>query len=142
MGNLFVGDVPLAESPMKDHPLTPMRDSNLMRLLAPQVTGKVGHVPWQAVSRGSADAVRNRLDELAAQGVAHVVPDAIRQEDLTAIAEAVTDFALVTGGSALGAGHAPACWRRAGWLNRRQAVSLSSPPQAADGWCCPARVRR
>jgi hypothetical protein len=53
MGNLFVGDVPLAESPMKDHPLTPMRDSNLMRLLAPQVTGKVGHVPWQVVSQGS-----------------------------------------------------------------------------------------
>jgi uncharacterized protein YgbK (DUF1537 family) len=100
MGNLFVGDVPLAESPMKDHPLTPMRDSNLMRLLAPQVTGKVGHVPWQAVSQGSA-SVRARLDELAAQGVAHVVPDAIRQEDLAAIAEAVQDFALVTGGSAL-----------------------------------------
>jgi uncharacterized protein YgbK (DUF1537 family) len=54
MGNLFVGDVPLAESPMKDHPLTPMRDSNLMRLLTPQVTGKVGHVPWQVVSQGSA----------------------------------------------------------------------------------------
>jgi uncharacterized protein YgbK (DUF1537 family) len=51
MGNLFVGDVPLAESPMKDHPLTPMRDSNLMRLLAPQVTGKVGHVPWQVVRK-------------------------------------------------------------------------------------------
>ncbi|MEL7177704.1 MAG: four-carbon acid sugar kinase family protein, partial [Pseudomonadota bacterium] len=38
MGNLFVGEDPLAESPMKDHPLTPMRDSNLMRLLTPQVT--------------------------------------------------------------------------------------------------------
>jgi uncharacterized protein YgbK (DUF1537 family) len=100
MGNLFVGDVPLAESPMKDHPLTPMRDSNLMRLLAPQVTGKVGHVPWQVVERGS-DAVRNRLSELEAAGAAHVVPDAIRQDDLTAIAEAVTDFKLVTGGSAL-----------------------------------------
>ena len=100
MGNLFVGEVPLAESPMKDHPLTPMRDSNLMRLLAPQVSGKAGHVPWQEVSQG-ADAVRARLAELAAAGVAHVVPDAIRQDDLTAIAEAVADFKLVTGGSAL-----------------------------------------
>ncbi len=36
MGNLFVGDVPLAESPMKDHPLTPMRDSNLVRVLQRQ----------------------------------------------------------------------------------------------------------
>ncbi|MEO0665662.1 MAG: four-carbon acid sugar kinase family protein, partial [Pseudomonadota bacterium] len=42
MGNLFVGEEPLAESPMKDHPLTPMRDSNLMRLLEPQVTKPVG----------------------------------------------------------------------------------------------------
>ena len=44
MGNLFVGQPPLAESPMKDHPLTPMRDSNLMRLLVPQMTGDVGLV--------------------------------------------------------------------------------------------------
>jgi uncharacterized protein YgbK (DUF1537 family) len=100
MGNLFVGELPLAESPMKDHPLTPMRDSNLMRLLAPQVTAKVGHVPWQVVSQG-ADAVRSRLDESAAEGIAHVVPDAISQHDLAAIAEAVQDFSLVTGGSAL-----------------------------------------
>ena len=44
MGNLFVGEVPLNESPMRDHPLTPMRDANLMRLLKPQVQGKVGHI--------------------------------------------------------------------------------------------------
>ncbi|MEE4236695.1 MAG: 3-oxo-tetronate kinase [Anderseniella sp.] len=100
MGLLFVGDVPLAESPMKDHPLTPMRDSNLMRLLAPQVKGKVSHLPWRVVSQG-ADAIRTRLAELAADGVVHVVPDAIRQSDLAAIAGAVQGFALVTGGSAL-----------------------------------------
>jgi uncharacterized protein YgbK (DUF1537 family) len=100
MGNLFVGSVPLAESPMKDHPLTPMRDSNLMRLLAPQVKARVGHLPWRDVSQG-AGAIRARLAELAGEGVAHVVPDAIRQDDLGAIAAAVQDFALVTGGSAL-----------------------------------------
>ncbi len=100
MGNLFVGNVPLAESPMKDHPLTPMRDSNLMRLLQPQVTAREGHLPWQVVSQG-ADAIRARLSQLAADGVAHVVPDAIQQDDLSAIAEAVSDFKLVTGGSAL-----------------------------------------
>ncbi len=100
MGNLFVGDVPLAESPMRDHPLTPMRDSNLMRLLAPQVRGAVGHIGWQTV-RGGAAAITRRLEELAAQGVMHVVPDAILQEDLGAIAEAVSSFPLVTGGSAL-----------------------------------------
>lgn len=52
MGNLFVGQVPLAESPMKDHPLTPMRDSNLMRLLAPQVTRDVGLIDRLTVARG------------------------------------------------------------------------------------------
>ncbi len=100
MGNLFVGDVPLAESPMRDHPLTPMRDSNLMRLLAPQVRGTVGHIGWPTVRAGAA-AITRRLDELAAAGVMHVVPDAIVQEDLATIAEAVSAFRLVTGGSAL-----------------------------------------
>lgn len=100
MGNLFAGDVPLAESPMRDHPLTPMRDSNLLRLLAPQVQGRVGHIGWQTVREGAA-AIGRRLEELAAAGVMHVVPDAIVQEDLGAIAEAVASFKLVTGGSAL-----------------------------------------
>lgn len=100
MGNLFVGQVPLAESPMKDHPLTPMRDSNLMRLLAPQVTGKVGLVDRLTVARGAA-AVRAALDALAVQGVAHVVVDAVADADLVVIAEACRDMALMTGGSAV-----------------------------------------
>ncbi len=100
MGNLFVGDVPLDESPMRDHPLTPMRDANLMRLLEPQVAGKVGHIAWPAVAKG-ADHTAARLRELADIGIAHVVPDAISQADLTAISEAVRDFPLITGGSAL-----------------------------------------
>ncbi|NDV63621.1 four-carbon acid sugar kinase family protein, partial [Puniceicoccales bacterium CK1056] len=76
MGNLFVGQQPLAESPMKDHPLTPMRDSNLMRLLAPQVRGAVGLVDRLTVAKG-ADAVRAALDALQSDGVAHVVTDAV-----------------------------------------------------------------
>jgi uncharacterized protein YgbK (DUF1537 family) len=100
MGNLFVGDVPLDESPMRDHPLTPMRDANLMRLLAPQVEGKVGHIAWPDIAKGSA-YIAGKLRALADSGVAHVVPDAIAQADLAAIAEAVQDFKLITGGSAL-----------------------------------------
>lgn len=49
MGHLFVGDAPLDESPMKDHPLTPMRDSSLLRLLEPQVTAPVGLIGWPTV---------------------------------------------------------------------------------------------
>ncbi len=100
MGNLFVGQQPLAESPMKDHPLTPMRDSNLMRLLAPQVTGDVGLVDRLCVARG-VDAVRAELARLADQGIVHVVVDAVADADLEVIAKACQSFKLLTGGSAL-----------------------------------------
>lgn len=100
MGNLFVGQLPLAESPMKDHPLTPMRDSNLMRVLSPQVQGEVGLVDRLTVAQG-ADAIRAQLEQLAGQGVAHVVVDAVANEDLNLIAQACRDMPLLTGGSAL-----------------------------------------
>ena len=100
MGNLFVGELPLAESPMKDHPLTPMRDSNLMRLLEPQVTKSVGLANRLTVAKG-ADALAERFAALAEEGVAHVVVDAVANEDLFTIAEASKDFALLTGGSAV-----------------------------------------
>ncbi|MCV3274319.1 3-oxo-tetronate kinase [Roseobacter sinensis] len=100
MGTLFVGEQPLAESPMKDHPLTPMRDSNLMRLLAPQVTGKTGLVNRLTVARGPA-AIRGTLQKLAGQGVAHVILDAVADEDLQQIAAACQTMRLLTGGSAL-----------------------------------------
>lgn len=100
MGHLFVGRDPLSESPMKDHPLTPMRDSNLMRLLAPQVKGKVGLVDRLTVARG-AGAVRAELDRLQSAGVAHVVVDAVADADLAVIAQACRDMPLITGGSAV-----------------------------------------
>ena len=96
MGNLFVGETPLAESPMKDHPLTPMRDSNLMRLLTPQVTRPVSLANRLTVAKG-ADALRAKLAELAAQGVAHVVVDAVANDDLYTIASACRDMPLMTG---------------------------------------------
>lgn len=100
MGNLFVGQQPLAESPMKDHPLTPMRDSNLMRLLTPQVTKAVGLADRLAVAQGAA-ALRDKLAAMKADGVAHVVVDAVANEDLAVIAEACRDMPLMTGGSAV-----------------------------------------
>ena len=114
MGNLFVGQQPLAESPMKDHPLTPMRDSNLMRLLAPQVTRAVGLADRLTVVKG-ADALQARLQELAADGVAHVVTDAVADADLAIIAEACSGMKLLTGGSAL-AMPLPGLYRRDGVL--------------------------
>ncbi len=115
MGTLFVGEQPLAESPMKDHPLTPMHDSNLLRLLAPQVTRPVGLANRLVVAAGPA-ALHARLADLRAKGVAHVVVDAVADADLAITAEAARDLPLLTGGSAL-AMPLPALYRAAGLID-------------------------
>lgn len=125
MGNLFVGEQPLSESPMKDHPLTPMRDSNLMRLLAPQVTQPVGLANRHIVASGALGA---RLADLAAIGVAHVVVDAVSNQDLHLIAKACQFMPLLTGGSAL-AMPLPALWQEL--LPKTDAHPFSAPKGAA-----------
>ncbi|MFP3467067.1 3-oxo-tetronate kinase [Leifsonia sp. SIMBA_070] len=96
-GTLFVDGVPLAESPMRDHPLTPMRDSDLVRLLAPQTAARVGLIRWEEVRRG-ASAVADRVDQ------AHMLVDALAEDDLDVIAEAVlrrsADRPVLAGGGA------------------------------------------
>ena len=102
-GHLFVGDDPLDESPMRHHPLTPMRDSNLLRLLAPQVGGgeaDVALVSWPTVARGS-EAVREAIGRAAGAGARFVVVDALTDADLATLARATQDLRLLTGGSAL-----------------------------------------
>ena len=124
MGNLFVGQQPLAESPMKDHPLTPMRDSNLMRLLEPQVARPVGLADRLTVARG-ATSLRTRLAALKDEGVAHVVVDAVANDDLAIIAESCRDMTLLTGGSAV-AMPLPDLYREEGLLPA-DAPSLDRP---------------
>jgi len=102
-GHLFVGDLLLADSPMKDHPLTPMRDSSLVRVLAGQTERTVGLVEHRTVRRGG-DAIRARFDELRAKGTAYAVVDALADEDLMAIGAACADLALVTAGSGIALG--------------------------------------
>ncbi|MEQ8654380.1 MAG: four-carbon acid sugar kinase family protein [Kiloniellales bacterium] len=114
MGHLFVGEQPLDESPMRDHPLTPMRDSSLLRLLAPQVRGAVGLAKRLVVAEG-ADALRSRLELLRDEGIAHVVVDAVADSDLGTIAEACCDLPLLTGGSAV-AMPLPEIYRQRGYL--------------------------
>ncbi|MCK7616176.1 3-oxo-tetronate kinase [Roseibium sediminicola] len=100
MGHLFVGRQLLSESPLKDHPLTPMRDSCLLRLLEPQVDGAVALIDRNTISLGP-DAVREKLKELRNKNVANVIMDAIVPADLQVIAEACHDMPLLTGGSAI-----------------------------------------
>jgi 3-dehydrotetronate 4-kinase len=106
-GNLFVGSVPLNESPLKDHPLNPMHDSNLVRVLARQSRTKVGLVDLAAVARG-ASAVRARLDELASKGFGAAIIDAVFDSDLETIGEVALDHRLSVGASGFGLGLARA----------------------------------
>jgi uncharacterized protein YgbK (DUF1537 family) len=106
-GNLFVGLVPLNESPLKDHPLNPMHDSNLVRVLARQSRTKVGLVNLASLSRG-ADAVRARLAELAGQGVGAAIIDAVFDSDLEVIGAVAADHRLSVGASGIGLGLARA----------------------------------
>lgn len=97
-GHLFVGDVLLNESGMQDHPLTPMRDANLVRVLQAQCRRKVGLVDYQVVARGTT-AIRTRIDELRGQGVGVAIVDAISNDDLTRLGPALEGMPLVTAGS-------------------------------------------
>lgn len=106
-GNLFVGLVPLNESPLKDHPLNPMHDSNLVRVLARQSKTTVGLVNLATLTRGE-DAVRARLAELAGQGVGAAVVDAVFDHDLETIGAVAADQLLSVGASGIGLGLARA----------------------------------
>ncbi len=101
-GNLFVNDELLSESGMRNHPLTPMTDSNLMRVMATQSSGKVGLVPFDIVSQG-ADRVKRALSKLAHEH-RYAVVDTLSNNDLHVIGEACADLKLLTGGSGLSVG--------------------------------------
>lgn len=102
-GHLFVGDVLLAESGMRHHPLTPMTDSNLVRVLQRQTASPVGLIDHAVVGAG-ATAIRQRMQALKEQGVRMAVVDAIADADLIQIGAACAGLPLVTGGSGLAMG--------------------------------------
>jgi 3-dehydrotetronate 4-kinase len=106
-GYLFVGAVPLNESPLKDHPLNPMHDSNLVRVLARQSKTRVGLVDLADIARGP-DAVRARLADLAAKGFGAAIADAVFERDLETLGAVALDHRLSVGASGLGLGLARA----------------------------------
>ncbi|MGH6779454.1 MAG: 3-oxo-tetronate kinase [Bradyrhizobium sp.] len=106
-GNLFVGTVPLNESPLKDHALNPMHDSNLVRVLARQSGTGIGLVDFAVVTRGT-DAVRARLAELTRQGTGAAIIDAVFDRDLETIGAVALDHRLSVGASGIGLGLARA----------------------------------
>ncbi|CDG18903.1 3-oxo-tetronate kinase [Xenorhabdus doucetiae] len=101
-GHLFVNGQLLNESGMQYHPLTPMKDANLLRLIEQQSRGKAGLINLSCVREGK-QAIYHHLELLHQDGVRYAVIDALVMEDLLPIAQAVSDMVLVTGGSGLGA---------------------------------------
>jgi uncharacterized protein YgbK (DUF1537 family) len=113
-GYLFVGGSLLNESGMEHHPLTPMTDANLVRVLSRQTDGTVGLVPFVTVDRG-ANAIRDAMTQLKERGSRYAIVDAVTDAHLVSIGEAATSHALITGGSGVALG-LPANFRRAGLL--------------------------
>ena len=130
-GNLFVGTQPLAESGMRHHPITPMTDSNLLRLMEGQAQGRAGLVPFNTIAQGPA-AIADAFEQLTQAGVRYAVVDTLTEQHLLDIATAALDMPLVTGGSGLAIGLARQLGsgdlqgaREAGWPRGTRAAVLS-----------------
>ena len=129
-GHLFVGDQLLSDSGMRNHPLTPMTDANLVRVLQAQSRGMVGLVRREVVAQGP-EAVRTRFAQLHAEGVRLAVVDAIADDDLIVIGAACAEMPLVTAGSGVALGLPPVYARR-GWVQpNAQAAELPAVGGAA-----------
>ncbi|NWB90453.1 3-oxo-tetronate kinase [Pseudomonas agarici] len=121
-GHLFVHDQLLSESGMQHHPLTPMTDANLVRVLQSQSQHKVGLLRYDTVSKG-VESIRQRMAQLRAEGVRLAIADALSDADLYALGQACADLPLLTGGSGLALG-LPDNFRRAGKLRAVDAARL------------------
>jgi 3-dehydrotetronate 4-kinase len=121
-GYLLVGDELLSESGMRNHPLTPMTDPSLVRVLQRQTKHKVGLVQYSAVVKGAA-AIRAAFDDLRKQGIRHAVLDSITDDHLMTLGEACADMKLVTGGSGMAMG-LPANFVRQGLMKTGQSAKL------------------
>jgi uncharacterized protein YgbK (DUF1537 family) len=126
-GHLFVGQALLSESGMEKHPLTPMTDANLVRVLGRQCQGRVGLIPFAVVEQGAA-AVRAAVARLSEAGHGFAIADAVTDAHLMALGEAAAQHPLLVGGSGIAMG-LPENFRRAGLLPVRDDAD-ALPPQA------------
>lgn len=125
-GHLFVQDHLLNESGMQHHPLTPMTDANLVRVLQSQTVLKVGLLRYDSIA-GGAEQVRQKIAQLRGQGIGMAVADALSDEDLYTLGTACADLPLLTGGSGLALG-LPGNFRRAGKLRDLDAAAVPAVP--------------
>jgi uncharacterized protein YgbK (DUF1537 family) len=144
-GNLFVGSVPLNESPLKDHPLNPMHDSNLMRVLARQSRTKISLVALADIARGP-DAVRARLADLSGNGFGAAIADAVFERDLETIGTVALDHRVSVGASGLGLGLARALVAsghvKSHTTNAISDVPVGGPAACLAGSCSQATLQQ
>lgn len=119
-GYLFAGSVLLNESGMQNHPLTPMTDANLQRVLQAQTTRKVGVVDYATVSQGAA-AIKQHFSRLRKEGYGFAIVDVLCNQDLEELGAACADLPLVTAGSGLAVG-LPENFRKQGLLGKNVAA--------------------
>lgn len=103
LGHLFVGGKLLEQSSLRDHPLTPMHDSNLVRVLQKQTALKVGLMGYTDVEAGP-ESIRQQVAKLASEGVQIAIADAVSERQVVDLGYACGYFPLVTGGSAVATG--------------------------------------
>ena len=103
-GHLFVGDRLLNESGLENHPLNPMTDADIRRVLALQTKSPVGHAPWLSTVSKGADALAQSLRVASEKGQTLVIVDALSDDDLLTIGDAVINAPLLTGGSGIALG--------------------------------------
>ncbi len=128
-GHLFVGDELLSDSGMRHHPLTPMTDANLVRVLQAQSRRRVGLLRYDTIAAGAA-AVHARIDALRADGVAIAIADATTNDDLRTLAAACGELPLLTAGSGLALG-LPARYAERGWLTPDARAAELDPASGA-----------
>lgn len=142
LGHLFVGGDLISDSSMRNHPLTPMKDSNLVRVLSRQTKHKVGLVAHKTVKAG-APAIAEAFATLQALGVRHAVVDALEDKDLENIGEAASALPLITGGSGIAIG-LPANYRVARLIPKRESVAalaaVKGPGMVLSGSCSAATL--
>ena len=132
-GHLFIHNQLLSESSMRNHPLTPMTDANLVRVLQQQTTLPVGLIGYEVVRQG-ADAIKAEIAQLKQQGIKLALVDAVENQDLYAIGAACDDAVLVTGGSGVALG-LPANLVKAGFINTAQkSINTQQQNDDAQGW--------
>jgi uncharacterized protein YgbK (DUF1537 family) len=143
LGHLFVGDQPLNESPLKDHPLNPMHDANLVRVLGRQSKNRISLIPLSVVNEGSA-AIVTRMNELESQGFGAALIDTVLERDLDPIGEAALATPLSVGASGLGIGLARALLKD-GLKNQTtstEAKAVGGPIAALSGSCSQATLNQ